>query len=40
VSQRAHEPKQLVVLPDGQFDASAAGFAAASGSARDWFGGT
>jgi fermentation-respiration switch protein FrsA (DUF1100 family) len=34
---RAHEPKQLIVLPGGHFDAYVAGFAAASGHARDWF---
>ena len=33
----AHEPKQLIVLPGGHFDAYVAGFAAASGLARDWF---
>jgi len=33
----AHEPKKLVILPDGHFDAYVKGFEAASGSARDWF---
>ena len=33
----AHEPKRLIVLPGGHFDAYVAGFAAASGPARDWF---
>jgi hypothetical protein len=35
--EHAHEPKQLIVLPGGHFDAYVAGFAAASGHARDWF---
>jgi uncharacterized protein len=35
--EHAHEPKQLIVLPGGHFDAYTAGFAASSGSARDWF---
>jgi hypothetical protein len=35
--EHAHEPKQLIVLPSGHFDAYVAGFAAASGHARDWF---
>jgi hypothetical protein len=33
----AREPKRLIVLPGGHFDAYVAGFAAASGHARDWF---
>ena len=33
----AHEPKKLVILPDGHFDAYGKGFEAASGPARDWF---
>jgi fermentation-respiration switch protein FrsA (DUF1100 family) len=33
----AHEPKQLVVLPGGHFDAYTAGFDRSSGAARDWF---
>ena len=35
--EHAHEPKRLIVLPGGHFDAYVAGFAAASGPARDWF---
>jgi uncharacterized protein len=35
--EHAHEPKQLIVLPGGHFDAYVTGFAAASGPARDWF---
>lgn len=35
--EHAHEPKQLILLPGGHFDAYVAGFAAASGHARDWF---
>src|SRR5215475_12901088 len=35
--EHAREPKQLIVLPGGHFDAYVAGFAAASGHARDWF---
>jgi uncharacterized protein len=35
--ERAREPKRLIVLPGGHFDAYVAGFAAASGHARDWF---
>jgi hypothetical protein len=34
---KAHEPKKLVILPDGHFDAYVKGFEAASGPARDWF---
>jgi hypothetical protein len=34
---RALEPKKLVLLPGGHFDAYVEGFAAASGAARDWF---
>jgi fermentation-respiration switch protein FrsA (DUF1100 family) len=34
---RAHEPKKLVILPGGHFDAYVKGFEAASGPARDWF---
>jgi len=32
----AHEPKKLVILPGGHFEAYTAGFDAASGHARDW----
>jgi uncharacterized protein len=35
--ERAHQPKELVILPDGHFDAYVKGFEAASGHARDWF---
>jgi hypothetical protein len=31
------EPKQLVLLPGGHFDAYVKDFDAASGAARDWF---
>ena len=33
----AHEPKKLVILPGGHFDAYVKGFDAASIPARDWF---
>ena len=33
----AHEPKKLIILPDGHFDAYGKGFDAASSAARDWF---
>jgi uncharacterized protein len=35
--ERAREPKRLVILPGGHFDAYVAGFDRASGPARDWF---
>jgi uncharacterized protein len=35
--ERAREPKKLVILPGGHFDAYVAGFDRASGPARDWF---
>ena len=35
--ERAPEPKRLVTLKGGHFDAYVAGFEAASGAARDWF---
>ena len=35
--ERAREPKRLVILPGGHFDAYVDGFAEASASARDWF---
>ena len=35
--QRAREPKRLVLLPDGHFDAYGKAFDDASGAARDWF---
>jgi hypothetical protein len=34
---RAHQPKELVILPGGHFDAYTKGFEASSGPARDWF---
>ena len=34
---RAHEPKRLIIMPGGHFDAYVQGFEAASGPARDWF---
>jgi fermentation-respiration switch protein FrsA (DUF1100 family) len=34
--ERAREPKKLVILPGGHFDAYAAALDRASGSARDW----
>ena len=33
---RAHEPKRLIIMPGGHFDAYLQGFEAASGPARDW----
>jgi fermentation-respiration switch protein FrsA (DUF1100 family) len=33
----AHQPKELVILPGGHFEAYTKGFEAASGQARDWF---
>jgi len=35
--ERALEPKELVLLPGGHFDAYVEDFEAASGAARDWF---
>jgi fermentation-respiration switch protein FrsA (DUF1100 family) len=35
--QRAREPKKLVLLPGGHFDAYVKDFKTASGAARDWF---
>jgi uncharacterized protein len=35
--ETARQPKELVILPDGHFDAYVKGFEAASGYARDWF---
>jgi fermentation-respiration switch protein FrsA (DUF1100 family) len=35
--QQAREPKRLVLLPGGHFDAYVKDFDAASGAARDWF---
>jgi uncharacterized protein len=33
----ANEPKRLVIMPGGHFDAYTKGFDASSGAARDWF---
>ena len=35
--ETAHQPKELVILPGGHFDAYTEGFEASSGQARDWF---
>jgi len=35
--ESAHQPKRLVILPGGHFDAYVSGFDAAAGAARDWF---
>jgi fermentation-respiration switch protein FrsA (DUF1100 family) len=35
--EQARQPKKLVILPSGHFDAYTSGFAGASGPARDWF---
>ncbi len=35
--ERAHEPKRLVILPGGHFDAYVAGFDGAAGAATEWF---
>ena len=35
--ERAREPKRLVILPSGHFDAYVDGFDEASAAARDWF---
>jgi fermentation-respiration switch protein FrsA (DUF1100 family) len=35
--EQAREPKRLVILPGGHFDAYVAGFDAASGAAVEWF---
>ncbi|NMH97944.1 alpha/beta hydrolase [Pseudonocardia acidicola] len=35
--ERAREPKKLVILPGGHFDAYVKGFEGASAAARDWF---
>jgi fermentation-respiration switch protein FrsA (DUF1100 family) len=35
--ERAIEPKSLVILPGGHFDAYMDGFDQASAAARDWF---
>jgi hypothetical protein len=33
----AHQPKELVIMPGGHFDAYTVGFEGSSGPARDWF---
>jgi uncharacterized protein len=33
----AHQPKELIIMPGGHFDAYTKGFEASSGRARDWF---
>ncbi len=33
---KAHEPKKLVILPGGHFDAYVKGFEPSSTAARDW----
>jgi uncharacterized protein len=33
----AHQPKELVIMPGGHFDAYTVGFEASNGPARDWF---
>ena len=33
---KAHEPKKLVILPGGHFDAYTDGFEPSSAAARDW----
>jgi hypothetical protein len=33
----AHQPKELVIMPGGHFDAYTVGFEASSGPARDWY---
>ena len=35
--QRANEPRRLVIMPGGHFDAYVKGFEASSSAARDWF---
>lgn len=35
--ESAHQPKRLVILPGGHFDAYVASFSEAAGAARDWF---
>jgi hypothetical protein len=37
MARRDIEPKKLVILPGGHFDAYVKGFEAASVPARDWF---
>jgi fermentation-respiration switch protein FrsA (DUF1100 family) len=33
----AHQPKELIIMPGGHFDAYTVGFEGSSASARDWF---
>jgi fermentation-respiration switch protein FrsA (DUF1100 family) len=33
----AHQPKELIIMPGGHFDAYVKGFEVSSGQARDWF---
>ena len=33
----AHQPKELIIMPGGHFDAYTKGFDVSSGRARDWF---
>src|SRR5712691_4757823 len=33
----AHQPRELIIMPGGHFDAYTVGFEASSGPARDWF---
>jgi len=35
--EQAREPKKIIIMPGGHFEAYTKGFAAASGPARDWF---
>jgi uncharacterized protein len=35
--ETARQPKELIIMPGGHFDAYTAGFAASSQPARDWF---
>jgi fermentation-respiration switch protein FrsA (DUF1100 family) len=35
--EQAREPKKIIIMPGGHFDAYTKGFEAASGRARDWF---
>jgi uncharacterized protein len=35
--EHAREPKKIIIMPGGHFDAYVKGFEAASGPARDWF---
>jgi hypothetical protein len=35
--EQAREPKKIIIMPGGHFDAYVKGFEAASGPAGDWF---